>query len=126
MSCIENMKHSNQESKAKEILDRCLALASKDDCDDEVNYDYPLKSDEIEEIILDIYDISDECPHCGHGETNLLLLKLVDDKGYATINNWCGCLTYEPSYTIKHHITLEKAKNHISKIRTEISDRSQY
>lgn len=52
---------------------------------------------------------NEPCGYCDAGQTNLVGLTLVDGR-FVTIINWCGCMTYEPSYTVRDFSTLEEMK----------------
>lgn len=94
--------------KAKNIVERFLL-------DDAYTCSY-IKPFEL----TDVYDlryakISDNCSYCGYGKSIYVLFKINNsfyDNKYCVIKNWCGCLTYDPSYTFKTFETfddLEKA-----------------
>lgn len=54
--------------------------------------------------------LSEPCGHCGYGETYLIGLTL-NNSTLITITNWCGCATYDPSYTVRDFSNIEELRS---------------
>lgn len=70
-------------------------------------YEYESTIDfKMEEIDFSTFKLHNEldkklCKHCGHGGNRLALFKLNTVNIWIVVVNWCGCLTYNPSYSIR-------------------------
>lgn len=41
------------------------------------------------------------CSYCGYGNAIMVMFKDMQSNEWIVIRNWCGCLSYGPSYTCK-------------------------
>lgn len=102
------------ESKMGEIKS-CVNSIGGPDCNATIRF----TMDDVEDIIYQ-RNKNISCGYCGYGDTRLFVIFLKeksdeesDEKSdeessnysnshrYISIVNWCGCLTYDPGYTIR-------------------------
>lgn len=70
--------------------------------DDRVNI--PFSKSEITACFY-LGELSDECPHCGNGETAYYVIQVNKELNYL-IGLWCGCSSYDETYIIESSGTM--------------------
>ena len=92
---------------------------SEEECDEPEFSGYMFTRNEIKNI-LEYSKCKDGCPHCGHGESHYVIAEMVT--GFLVIRNWCGCLTYGPTYIADCFSTIIRAREHVEQFKRNRED----
>jgi hypothetical protein len=88
-------------------------------------YDYEnVRNFSLEEVIFSdkMTTLPSPCPHCGCGENNFVMFGLQKSDSWIVITNWCGCLTYGPSWTFREFREKSYATDYFERVLVDIDD----
>ena len=96
---------------AKEIILGCIYEIEYND----LYTQYYFTIDDIDSYKLEYEKVKQPCRYCDYGESNYVIATLCNKKGFLVIENWCGCLSYDLSYDIKHFETHEDCIKYVER-----------